>query len=346
MDATMRAVVIEGPGTPADLSVASHPVPEPGQREALVRLTAAALNHRDLSLISGRRGGWGPFVLGSDGAGRVAAVGPDVDTWHEGDEVVVNACLSCGRCTWCRQGEQSLCDGMRILGGPDDGTFADYVRVPAINLHPAPAHVDLATAAALPLALATAWRALIGRGGLRPGESLLVHGIGGGVATYALRIAASLGCRVIVTSGSTRKLDDAAALGAAAGIDYRSEDVAKRVSDLTAGRGVDLVLDAVGPATLPASLAAVRKGGRIVHLGSHSGAEVTIENRVLYHKQVALIGTTMSNDREFNEAMAFVDRRRIAPVISHRFPLERIADAATVLERGEQAGKVLLEIAP
>jgi zinc-binding alcohol dehydrogenase/oxidoreductase len=234
---------------------------------------------------------------------------------------------------------------MRILGGPDDGTFAEYVRVPAANLHPKPAHLGLTAAAALPLALATAWRAIVGRGRLVPGESVLLHGIGGGVALFALQVASGIGCRVIVTSGSRSKLDLAAKEGAAAGIDYLQEDVRARVADLTDGRGVDLVLDTIGPATLPTSLGAVRKGGRVVHLGSHSGAETTFENRILYRKQITLIGTTMNSDRDFAEALAFVRQQRLEPVVSHRFPLEEVAEAVDVLERGEQAGKVVLTVA-
>jgi zinc-binding alcohol dehydrogenase/oxidoreductase len=343
----MRAVVVEAPGRPVEAGVSERPVPgPPGPGEVVVRVVAAALNHRDLSVLSGKYGpGMPPFVLGSDAAGSVAAVGVDVDDWSEGDDVVIDACLSCGMCAFCRQGEQSLCDAMRILGGPDDGTFADYVRVPAANLHPKPAHLGFAAAAALPLALATAWRATVGRGGLVPGETVLIHGIGGGVALYALQIAAGIGCRVIVTSSSAAKLDLAARHGAAAGVNYLEEDVEAAVSKLTDGLGADLVVDAVGPATLPTSLAAVRKGGRIVHFGSHSGSATEIENRILYRKQISLIGTTMNNARQFAEALAFARQERLQPVVSHRFPLERVAEAFGVLGRGEQAGKVVLTVA-
>lgn len=341
----MQAVVLKDPGSKDGLVLAQRPVPEPGPGEALVQLGAAALNHRDLYLFYGPMGkGMPPFIPGSDGAGTVSALGPGVSGWAVGDAVVINAALSCGACANCDAGEHSLCDRFGILGGPSNGTFAGYICVPAANLYPKPAHLDLTAAAALPLAMGTAWRAVVSRGRLAPGETVLIHGIGSGVALYALQIAVGMGCRAIVTSSSAAKLEQAAAMGAAAGIDYAREDVAERVRGLTGGRGADLVVDGVGKATLPVSLEAVARGGRIVHFGAHTGQETLLSNRTVFWKQVSLIGCTMNSRSDFAGAMRFVEQRRLEPAVSHRFPLERVEEAAGVLARGEQFGKVVLTI--
>lgn len=341
----MRAVLIHAPGTDSGVILAERPTPTAGPGEVVVQLRAAALNHRDLTFLRGGQGkGMQPFTPGSDGAGTVAALGPGVTGWQVGDAVVIDATLSCGRCEFCRAGEQSLCEEFGILGGPRDGTWAEYICIPAANLLPKPAHLNPVAAAALPLALGTAWRAVVNRAVLQPGESMLIHGIGSGVALYALQIAVGCGCRVIVTSSSAAKLDRALAMGARAGINYSSEDVAQRVAELTGGRGVDLVVDGVGRATLPTSLASVRRGGRIVHFGSHTGVETLLPNRTLFWKQVSLIGSTMNSRRDLEAALQFYAERRLEPVISHRFPLERFAEAAQVMERVEQFGKVVIEI--
>lgn len=339
----MRALLCDeaAPG----LRLVDRPIPVPGPGEAVVRLHAAALNHRDLFLVRGiRKNGWAHFTPGSDGAGTVAAVGAGVTGWRPGDPVVINAALFCGQCPLCLQGEQSLCDQFQILGGPGDGTFAEYVRVPARNLAPKPAHLDFLRAAALPLALGTAWRALVTRAALRPGETVLIHGIGGGVALYCLQIAVAMGARVLVTSGTPAKLARAAALGAAAGIPYRSEDVAQRVRELTAGQGADVVVDSGGQETLPISLAAVRKGGRIVHFGATTGAEVHLGSRDLFWRQVSLIGSTMNTPAEFAAALAFVTNTRLVPQVSAVYPLAEAEAAFREMEQAAQFGKLVLRI--
>lgn len=341
----MQALVLTNPGGSDALALVERPVPEPGPGEVVVRLHAAALNHRDLFLVRGaRRLGGGPFVPGSDGAGTVAAVGPGVQDWQVGAPVVVNPALFCGRCRFCLQGEQSLCDRFEILGGPRDGTWAQYVRVPAANVHPKPDHLNDEEAAALPLALGTAWRALITRAALRPGETVLIHGIGGGVALYCLQIAVAMGARAIVTSSSADKLQRALEMGAAAAINYRSEDVAQRVLELTAGLGADVVVDSGGEVTLPISLAAVRRGGRIVNFGATTGAQATLAVRDLFWKQVSLIGSTMMTPAEFAAALAFVAQHRLRPVVSAVLPLAQAGEALAIMEQGRQFGKLVLAV--
>jgi zinc-binding alcohol dehydrogenase/oxidoreductase len=341
----MKAVVLRKPGADRVLSLEDMAVPGPGQGEVLVRLRAAALNRRDLSIVNGTRpGGTFPFIPGSDGSGVIADLGAGVTGWQEGDPVLINPALSCGTCSYCLAGQQCLCDRFEILGGPSNGSLAEYVCVSVRNLARKPAHLDFVQAAALPLALATAWRALITRGGLQPGETVLIHGIGGGVALYALQIAVASGARVLVTSSQGWKLDRAAAMGAAAGIDYSREDVAARVKEITEGRGADLVVDSGGRLTLPVSLEAAAKGGRVVHFGATTGTESLLNTRQLYWKQVSLIGTTMNNQADFERAMAFVSHRRLLPTLSGTYPLAGFATALEAMESGRQFGKLVLTI--
>ncbi|HEY3363559.1 MAG TPA: zinc-binding dehydrogenase [Symbiobacteriaceae bacterium] len=341
----MKAMVLVRPGFEQPMALQERPMPEPGPGEAVVRLHAAALNHRDHFQIRGVRGAeWAPYIPGSDGAGEVAAVGAGVTAWKPGDSVVINAALYCGQCAYCLNGEQSLCDRFGILGGPSDGTFAEYVRVPARNLAAKPAHLDYAAAAALPLALGTAWRAMVTQAALRPGETVLIHGIGSGVALYCLQIAQAMGARVIVTSSSPAKLDRARAMGAAAGILYRDEPVAERTLELTGGQGADLVVDSGGTQTMPISLAAVRKGGRIVNFGGTTGNQVTFNCRDLFWKQVSLLGTTMNSQADFDAAMRFVANTRLVPTVSATFPLDQAEAALKDMENVAQFGKLVLNI--
>lgn len=341
----MQALVLMKPGYENPLVLMNREIPVPGPGEAVVRLHAAALNHRDIFLIRGLRTfGGTAYTPGSDGAGVIHAIGDGVAGWNRGDAVVINAALACGQCSYCLSGEHSLCDRFEILGGPGDGTLAQYVRVPARNLAAKPVHLDFTQAAALPLALGTAWRALITRAALRPGETVLIHGIGGGVALYCLQIAATMGARVLVTSGSAEKLARAHTMGAAAGINYRGENVAARVRELTAGRGADVVVESGGAATLPISLAAVRKGGRIVQFGATTGPEATINSRDLYWNQVSLIGSTMNTHTEFAAAIGFVAATGLVPTVSAVVPLAETEAALRQMEGAAQFGKLVLRI--
>jgi zinc-binding alcohol dehydrogenase/oxidoreductase len=340
----MRAVILRKPGANPLLSLEEVAMPTPGPGEVIVQLRAAALNRRDLSVVEGARpGGKLPFIPGSDGSGVVFALGDGTTGWRAGDPVVINPALSCGTCTYCLSGEQSLCDRFEILGGPSDGTFAEYVRVPAANLASKPDHLDFTRAAALPLSVATAWRALMTRGRLQPGETVLIHGIGGGVALYALQIALAAGARALVTSSQAWKLERAAAMGATAGIDYSREDVAARVMDVTAGKGADLVVDSGGRLTLPVSLAAAAKGGRIVHFGATTGVESLLNTRQLYWKQVSLIGTTMNSQADFERALRFVSGTGLVPVVSGLYPLAQFSTALSEMEQGRQFGKLVVQ---
>jgi len=343
----MKAAVIREHGGPEVIRVEEVPDPAPGPGEVLVRLRAAALNHLDVWVRGGRRGESpaGPHVLGSDGAGIVEALGEGAEGFEPGQDVLINPSLPCGECRFCRAGQQSLCERFGILGMSRPGTFAELVAVPARCLAAVPKHLSPEEAAALPLSHTTAWRMLVTRARVQPGETVLIHGIGGGVALAALQICKLLGARAIVTSSSASKLEKAEALGADGCIDYRlTEDVAARARELNGGAGVDVAFDTVGAATWPVDFAAVRRGGRIVLCGVTSGAEAPTDLRALYWNQLTVLGSTMGSDEDFRAMLAAVETSGLRPVVDRVMPLERAGEAAELLELGEQFGKIVLSI--
>lgn len=332
----MNAVVLSETGRPEVLRVGTADDPVPGPGEVVVALRAAALNRRDVYLRKGIAPSPLPVIPGSDGAGVVRALGDGVAGMAEGDPVVILPSLGWGG------GEAAPAPGFRILGGPDDGTYAELVRVPAENVLPKPTRLSWEQAAALPLAGLTAYRALVSRAGIRPGETVLVLGIGGGVATMALMIARAAGCRVLVTSSSADKLARAAEMGAAGGADYTDGDWVAAVRELSGG-GVDVVIDSVG-STWADSIGCVRPGGRVVAFGGTGGAKVELGVRALTMGQVSLLGTTMGSPRDFAGLLAAVEHQDWAPVIDSVRPLAEVAHAHAREEAGQHFGKLVLTI--
>jgi NADPH:quinone reductase-like Zn-dependent oxidoreductase len=345
----MRALTLTATGSLDHLRVQDVPLP-PLERpdDVRIRVRAAALNHLDLFVARGLPGVTYqfPHVMGADGAGEVDAVGAAVTTWSRGDAVMINPGLSCGSCAACAAGDESLCPGFRLLGEHASGTVAEYVVVPAANLERVPPAMPWAAAAAFPLATLTAWRMLVTRAQLQRGETVLVWGVGGGVALACVRIAAMLGARVIATSGTPAKLETAREAGAEVLIDHRVDDVAARVRAATDGRGADVVADSVGAATWPVSLKALRRGGRLVTCGATSGPLVQLDVRKLFWHQWSLLGSTMGSRAEFATIAAHAAAGRLWPVVDGVVPLAQAADAFRRLDAGEQTGKLVIEVAP
>ncbi|HYO46780.1 MAG TPA: zinc-binding dehydrogenase [Gemmatimonadota bacterium] len=342
----MRAVFLESHGGPDVVRLGELPDPVAGPGQVRVRLVTAALNHLDLWVRQGIPGIdlSFPHVLGADGAGIVDAVGSDVDGVAPGDEVYIQPGLFCGRCEFCLQGEESLCLRYRLLGEHVSGTFAERVVVPATNVYRKPRGLGWASAAAFPLAYQTAWRLVLTAGGLRAGESVLIHGVGGGVACAALQIAKYAGAYVYVTSSSAEKLDRAIDLGADVAIDYTREDVPDRIRELTARRGVDLVVDNVGQATWGDSIECVRRGGRIATCGATTGNDATTPINRVYWKQISIHGSTMANRREFLRIARLIEGRRIEPLVDKELPLEEVPAALERIGQGDQFGKIVITI--
>ncbi len=342
----MRALYFTEHGDVERLVCGDLPVPHPGAGEVVVKVTAAALNHLDLFVLRGLPGITVPLphVGGADGAGVVAEVGDGVAGWRAGDEVVLNPGLWCGSCEFCARGEESLCVRFRLLGEHVDGTFAEYVKVPAASLARRPAHLGWRESAAFGLTWLTAWRMLMTRAALRSGETVLIHGIGGGVALAALAIAKQAGAEVFVTSSRSEKLERARRIGADHTIDYASADVAGEVRRLTGRRGVDVVVETVGRDTWMSSLRCAAKGGRIVTCGATSGPDPTEEIRLIFWNQLTILGSTMGSRRDWDAMMRAVAESRARPVVDAVLPLERGRDAYERMAAGGQFGKIVLEV--
>jgi len=321
-------------------------VPDPtlGPGDVLVRVRACALNHLDLFVREGLPGFELPlpFWTGCDIAGDVAEVGAAVRDVAVGDRVAVNPNLHCGHCEFCRKGEQSLCVTYGILGEHVQGGLAEYVRVAGDKVLKLPEPVTYEDAAAFILVNMTAWRMLVTQARLRAGEDLLIIGVGGGVSSTAVQIAKLCGARVWVTSSSDEKLDRARALGADECINYAREDWAKVVWEKTGKRGVDVVLENVGAATWKGSIRALAKGGRLVTCGATSGPIGQTDIRLVFWKQISIIGSTMSSNAEFHEVMRELFRGRLRAIVDTVMPLTDGVDAQRRLAEGKQFGKIVL----
>jgi len=342
---SLKALYFEEHGGSDKLLYGERPDPEPGPGEVRVRLKTAALNHLDLFVLTGMPGvpiGL-PHIGGADGAGVVDAVGERVEGVEIGTEVVFDPGLSCGRCEFCLAGEQSLCVRFGVLGEHSDGTFAEAVVVAAQSLAPRPNHLSWEESAAFGLAHLTAWRMLINRGGLGPGETVLIHGIGGGVAVACLQLAKLVGARAIVTSRSEDKLRRAVELGADEVLPA-DDRVARGVRGLTGKHGADVVVDSVGEATWLQSLKAAAKGGRILTCGATSGANPTEELRRVFWNQLSIIGSTMGSREDWRQLVAAVEMHRLKPVIDTVLPLAEGRAAYERMEQAEQFAKIVLSI--
>lgn len=307
--------------------------PLPGQ--VVVRLKAASLNRRDYWITQGLYPGTRPPVVpGSDGAGVVSKVGDGVDENWPGQEVIIDPGLD-----W---GENPAVQGndFTILGIPDDGTFASEVQVAATQLHRRPPYLDWAEAAALPLAGVTAWRALFTQGRLQAGENILITGIGGGVASFALQFAVAAGAHVWVTSSSAEKIERAQALGAAGGFDYRQADWAEQMK-ATGGQPA-LIIDSAGGKGYSDLINLVAAGGRIVNYGATAGPPEKLDLFRVFWKQLTLQGSTMGSPDDFAAMLRFVEEHKIRPAVDRIFPFDQVNEALQLMANSEQFGKIVL----
>jgi len=338
----MRAALFDEFGGPEVLRIAEVPLPEPSAGEVLLRVRAASLNHLDIWV---RRGLpmeiTMPHIGGSDVAGEVASLGKGVKGVKVGARVVVNPSLSCGKCEWCKAGEEPLCVDYKIIGEHVNGGFAEYVTVPAANLFPIPDSYSFEQAAAAPLVFLTAWRGLMTRGRLKKGESVLVTGASGGVSTAAIQIAKHAGATVyaLTTGENMARVKE---LGADVVYDRAQEDWSKRLFAETGKRGVDVVLDSVGEKLWQANVRSLARGGRLVVYGATTGYRAELDLRVVFWKQLEVIGTTMSNKSEFEEVMRLVFSGALSLVIDTTYKLEQIREAHARLENGQQFGKIVM----
>jgi NADPH:quinone reductase-like Zn-dependent oxidoreductase len=350
MTSTMRGLTIDAHGGLEQLRVRTDlPIPEIERGDDVrVRIRAAALNRLDWWVLNGIPGvkihpGW---VVGSDGAGEIESVGPDVRGVSVGDRVILNPGVvdrSC-TCEYCTDGDQPLCLTYKVLGEHRPGTMADYVVVPAANVRTIPESISFETAAAFPLATLTAWRMIVTRARVQPRDHVLIWGIGGGVALASLQIAKRIGATVWVTSSSPEKLERARLLGADHLLDHRQPELGREIRARTGKRGVDVVIDSVGEATWPQSLIALGRRGRLVTCGGTSGPHVQLDVRRMFWNQWTLMGSTMGNDAEFDAMTAALRQGELQPPIDSVWPLEEARAAFDRLDSGAQFGKVVIRL--
>ena len=335
----MQAVRFHEHGGPEVLTFEEAPDPVPGPGEALVRVRACALNHLDLWQRRGmpKVGLPFPHISGADIAGEVVSGGP------AGTRVMLQPGVSCGACPQCLAGCDNLCASYDLLGYMRDGGYAEYVKAPAANLIPIPDHIGFVEAAAFPLTFLTAWHMLAGRAALRAGETALVLAAGSGVGQAAIQIAKLLGAQVIATAGGEQKLARARTLGADEVVDHYEQDIAAEARRLTGGRGVDVVVEHVGEATWEKSVRSLARGGRLVTCGATTGPAGPIDLRVLFTRQISLLGSYMGGKAELVEVSRFFFEGRLRPAVDVTFPLRDAAKAHARLERREQFGKIVLE---
>lgn len=310
-------------------------MPRAATGEAIVKVYAAALNHRDVWIQKGLYAGLKyPIVPGSDGAGVVISGSPE--DWI-GKEVIINPALHWGNSP-THQDQETF----QILGLPDDGTFAEYVKVPSSSLVEKPAHLSFEEAAAMPLASVTAYRALFTRAQLRPGEKVLITGIGGGVALAALRMAVAAGARVYVSSSDEEKITKAIGLGAKAGVNYKKGNWVETLQEQV--RGFDIIVDGAGGDGMGSLLNLASPGGRLVFYGSTRGNPSGLEVRRIFWKQLNILGSTMGSPEDFGAMVTFVNKHALRPVIDKLFRLAEGEAAFRRMENAQQFGKIVLKV--
>jgi len=340
----MKALYFDRHGELDVVKYGDVPDPEPGPGEVLIRVRACALNFLDIWV---RRGWPGlklemPHWCGADVAGEIAALGKTVSGWQVGQRVVVDPGVNLAEDQYTRSGEDSVSPGYHVLGEHRRGGAAEYLALPARNLAVMPDDIDFPEAAAPLLVGLTAWRMLIHQAGLRAGESVLVVGAGGGVNSIAIQIAKLAGATVYVVASNPEKSARARQLGADVVLDRSQVDWGKEIYKLTSRRGVDVVVDNVGQATITKSMQAVARGGRIVIVGNTSGPQAEIDIRFIFGKQISLIGSTMGSHQDFHDLLDLLWSGKVKPVIHRVIPLSEGCDAYKMMEEGKHFGKIVL----
>jgi NADPH:quinone reductase-like Zn-dependent oxidoreductase len=339
----MKAAVLERRGRDG-LRWRDFPDPAPAPGESVLKVVASSLNRVDLYM---RDNGAGithtlPQVMGVEAAGEVVETEPSSGL-RKGMKAILFSVAFCGGCRYCEAGDQPLCLSARIMGEHRHGGFAEYVAMPNRCFFPLPDHADLLSAGALMTAHLTAWRMLFGKRMLQPGESVLIVGIGGGVAVACLQLAQMVGARVFVTSSSDAKIAQAKAMGASSGVNYRKDPVSNAVLDMSEG-GVDMVIDSVGESSWKESLKSLRRGGRLVTCGATTGSNPPADLQRIFIRQFEIYGSTGGSVAEFRQLLDVFNRGLVKPVIDGSYKMSDIHTAMDHLADGAQFGKLSLQV--
>ncbi|MEN3349766.1 MAG: hypothetical protein V7632_3401 [Bradyrhizobium sp.] len=337
----MKAAVLQRRG-PDGVAWRDFPDPVPASGESVLKVAASSVNRVDLYM---RDNGGGithtlPQVMGVEAAGEVVEAAPGSGL-RPGMKAVLFSEAFCGKCRYCLAGDQPLCENVRIMGEHRHGGFADYIAMPSTCFFPLPDDADLVAAGALMTGHLTAWRMLFGKRALQPGESVMIVGIGGGVAVACLQLAKLVGARVFVTSSSDEKIARAIALGADGGVNYRRDKVSAAIQQMSGG-GVDMVIDSVGEASWGESLRSLRRGGRLVTCGATTGSNPPADLQRLFIRQLEIYGSTGGSIAEFRRLLDVFNRGLVRPVIDSSFEMADAPAALARLASGAQFGKVSL----
>ncbi|MCB0327127.1 MAG: zinc-binding dehydrogenase [Bdellovibrionales bacterium] len=344
----MHAISFSALGGPEVLKYQEVQKPKPKEHEVLVKLEYAGINHVDIHF---RRGIPGiatplPHIPGADGAGTIAEIGSMVKDRTIGERVVIQPMLSCMNCVECKAGRRNYCHAFHILGEhKTDGTYAQYVSIPAYNAFPLPPSIEFETAASMGIAYLTAWGMLVSKAQVKKGDKVLIMGAGSGVGMAAIQIAKHFGAHVITTASSDEKLEKAKTLlGADETFNYTKVDLAKEIRIRTEKKGVDIVIEHVGGRQWVPILKATKNGGTIVTCGATDGFDPQTDLRHIFYRQLRILGSTMGTDQELKEIITLLAEKKLSPIIDKIFPLEHAAQAQEYIQDRKVFGKVLLQI--
>ncbi len=343
----MKAILINQHGAPDVLGVGEIARPEPKENEVLVKLAFAGINHVDIWI---RKGSPAypvkfPHIIGADGAGTVEALGKDAEGVSVGDRVLLFPGVSDGTCAMCRKGLENQCDNFAMLGAKRHGTYAEYISVPDSNVVAIPDDFSFEKAAAFPLAYVTAWHMLIGKAKLTAGESVLVLGAGSGIGAASIQIAKWKGAKVFAVTTSRHKVNKLKSLGADdVFFEEKDSDFSTWAIKHTDGRGVNVVVEHVGPATWEKSVKSLARYGRLVTCGATTGPTATLDLRYVFSRDLSIHGAYLGTQREFQDLCNVVFKGEISPTVDKIYPLEEAATAHDYVEGKQQTGKVLLKV--
>ncbi len=338
----MKAVRIHEFGGPEVLRYEEAPDPAVRKDQVLVRVKACAMNHLDIWVRKGLPGVKLPHILGSDIAGEIVEVGEYVTGFNPGQRVLLAPMHFCNHCAKCTTGLQNQCREFTVRGNGVDGGNCELIAVPAVSVIPIPDHLDFTQAASVPLVFLTAWHMLVGRAGIRPGQTVLILGASSGVGIAAIQIAKLFQARVITTAGDENKLERGRALGADYGINHYTQKISEEVKRITNKEGVDIVVEHVGAATWEESVKSLKPGGTLVTCGATTGVTGAIDLRFLYSRQLSILGSYMGTMGELYEVLGHVFAGRLKPVVDRTFPLSEARAAHEHMEKSQMFGKIVL----